>query len=76
LAVLLPDGKRENVTLTDNTPLKALFSFIAGRGCASADHLLQLNHPKREFGVDDGAKTLRELGIGRELVHVKSKLSG
>ncbi|MFH4982213.1 hypothetical protein AB6A40_008922 [Gnathostoma spinigerum] len=74
IMVRFPDGTRSGIDVEDTTPLKAIFLFIAGHGYTPSDYLLVFSYPKREIGIDEEAKTLRELSLtSRELIHVEKK---
>jgi hypothetical protein len=54
--------------------LQAVFLYVAGRRYGSADHLLVLSFPRREFSSDDGHLTLASAKLNRqEVVDVERK---
>lgn len=74
LMLRFPGGDRKNVQVEDTTPLKAIFMLTAGMGYSPCDHLLILFYPKREYTLENGDRTLRELGFNRqEVIHVERK---
>ena len=51
-----------------------LFIFLAGRNICPQDHMFVLSFPRREYSLEEGERSLSELGFAKnEMVHVALK---
>lgn len=70
---LPPDGQaREILTLYPHTPIRLIFSFLAGLGIDPTHHSLVTCFPKRVFSLNDANRSIEQIGFSqREVIHVE-----
>uniref|UniRef100_A0A7E4VC36 UBX domain-containing protein n=1 Tax=Panagrellus redivivus TaxID=6233 RepID=A0A7E4VC36_PANRE len=75
MMIRLPNNEREKISVPNTTPLRAIFTFIEGRGLNARDHIFVLTYPRREYTFEaHGNHTLASLGFNRqEMIHVDHK---